>query len=119
MIDPNGRTVDYLRISVTDRCNERCLYCMPENYSAWLPRGDILSYEEILAVARAGARLGFRRYRVTGGEPLVRPGIVEFIAELKRIPGVETVASLDKWDAASGAGGAAFRGGAAAREYQP
>jgi len=91
MIDPVGRIVDYLRISVTDRCNERCLYCMPEHYSAWLPRNDLLTYEEILAIARAGVRLGFKRFRVTGGEPLVRPGIVDFIAHLSRIPGVESV----------------------------
>ncbi len=91
MIDPAGRTVDYLRISVTDRCNERCLYCMPEHYSAWLPRGELLTYGEILAVARAGVRLGFKRFRVTGGEPLVRPGIVDFVGELVRLPGVESV----------------------------
>jgi GTP 3',8-cyclase len=91
MIDPAGRVVDYLRISVTDRCNERCLYCMPENYSAWLPRAEILTYGEILAIARAGVGLGFKRFRVTGGEPLVRPGIVDFVAELTRIPGVESV----------------------------
>ena len=91
MIDPAGRTVDYLRISVTDRCNERCLYCMPEHYSAWLPRGDLLTYEEILAVARTGVRLGFRRFRVTGGEPLVRPGIAAFVGRLAGIPGVESV----------------------------
>src|ERR1700683_90203 len=75
MIDPVGRTVDYLRISVTDRCNERCLYCMPEHYNAWLPRADLLTYEEIPAIARTGVRLGFKRFRVTGGEPLLRPGI--------------------------------------------
>lgn len=91
MIDPAGRTVDYLRISVTDRCNERCLYCMPENYSSWLPRGDLLTYEEIVAVARVGAALGFKRFRVTGGEPLIRPGIVGFIKDLVATPGVESV----------------------------
>ena len=83
--------MDYLRISVTDRCNERCLYCMPEHYSAWLPRADLLTYEEILAVARAGVRLGFKRFRVTGGEPLLRPGIADFIARLISLPGVESV----------------------------
>jgi GTP 3',8-cyclase len=91
MIDPTGRTVDYLRISVTDRCNERCLYCMPENYSAWLPREDLLTYEEILAIAQAGVALGFKRFRVTGGEPLVRPGIVDFVGRLINLDGVESV----------------------------
>jgi cyclic pyranopterin phosphate synthase len=91
MIDPSGRTVDYLRISVTDRCNERCLYCMPEHYNAWLPRADLLTYGEILAIAGAGARLGFKRFRVTGGEPLLRPGIADFIARLVAIPGAESV----------------------------
>jgi GTP 3',8-cyclase len=91
MIDPAGRVVDYLRISVTDRCNERCLYCMPEHYSAWLPRADLLTYDEILAIARTGVRLGFKRFRVTGGEPLLRPDIVEFVARLIRLPGVESV----------------------------
>jgi len=91
MIDPSGRVVDYLRISVTDRCNERCLYCMPEHYSAWLPREDLLTYDEILAIARAGVRLGFKRFRVTGGEPLLRPGIADFIGQLVHLPGVESV----------------------------
>jgi len=91
LIDPNGRRVDYLRISVTDRCNERCLYCLPENYSDWLPRADILSDDELLAVARAAVSLGFKKFRVTGGEPLVRPGVVDFIRNLIAMPGVESV----------------------------
>jgi cyclic pyranopterin phosphate synthase len=91
MIDPNGRRVDYLRISVTDRCNERCLYCLPENYSSWLPRAEILRDEELLAVAGTAVALGINKFRVTGGEPLVRPGIVEFIRALTALPGVESV----------------------------
>ena len=91
MIDPNGRRVDYLRISVTDRCNERCLYCLPENYSNWLPREDILRDEELLAVAKTAVALGFKKFRVTGGEPLVRPGVVDFIRNLVALPGVESV----------------------------
>ncbi len=91
MIDPNGRQVDYLRISVTDRCNERCLYCLPENYSNWLPRAEVLNDAELLAVARAAVSLGFKKFRVTGGEPLVRPGVVGFIRELVALPGVESV----------------------------
>src|SRR5258708_31383121 len=89
--DSFGRTVDYLRISVTDRCNERCLYCLPENYSDWLPRAEILSDGELLAVARTAVTLGFKKFRVTGGEPLIRPGVVDFIRELIRTPGVESV----------------------------
>jgi cyclic pyranopterin phosphate synthase len=91
LIDPNGRRVDYLRISVTDRCNERCLYCLPENYSNWLPRAEILSDDELLAVVRTAVSLGFKKFRVTGGEPLVRPGVVDFIGRLTALPGVESV----------------------------
>ena len=89
--DPFGRTVDYLRISITDRCNERCLYCLPENYADWLPRGEILTYDELLAIVRATVSLGFKRFRVTGGEPLIRPGVVDFIRDLIATPGVESV----------------------------
>ena len=89
--DPFGRTVDYLRISITDRCNERCLYCLPENYADWLPRGEILAYDELLAIVRATTALGFKRFRVTGGEPLIRPGVVDFIRDLITTPGVESV----------------------------
>ena len=89
--DALGRAVDYLRISITDRCNERCLYCLPENYSGWLPRGEILSSDELLAVVRAAVSLGFKRFRVTGGEPLLRPDAVEFVRDLIATPGVESV----------------------------
>jgi cyclic pyranopterin phosphate synthase len=89
--DSFGRTVDYLRISVTDRCNERCLYCLPENYSDWLPRAEILAYDELLAIVRATTALGFKRFRVTGGEPLIRPGVAGFIRDLVATPGVESV----------------------------
>jgi len=90
-MDTFGRTVDYLRISITDRCNERCLYCLPENYSDWLPRAEILAYDELLAIVRAMTLLGFQRFRVTGGEPLIRPGVVEFIRDLVATPGVKSV----------------------------
>lgn len=83
--------VNYMRISVTDRCNERCLYCQPHGPFELLPRTDILSYEEILRVARVAVGLGIVKFRVTGGEPLVRQGVVDFLRDLCRIPGVQDV----------------------------
>src|SRR5476649_435354 len=88
---PLARSVDYMRISVTDRCNERCLYCMPEQFQAWTPRENILTYEEILAIVEVAVQRGFKHFRVTGGEPLLRRDIAYFIKELVRTPGVETV----------------------------
>ena len=73
--DQFGRSIEYLRISVTDRCNFRCLYCMPAEGLTWLPKHDILSYEEIAHVVRQLAPLGLRRLRITGGEPTIRPQI--------------------------------------------
>jgi cyclic pyranopterin phosphate synthase len=91
-LDQFGRSIEYLRISVTDRCNFRCLYCMPEAGLAWLPKSDILSYEEINAVVRQLAPLGLRRLRITGGEPTIRPQIHELIRMLRAIPEIEDIA---------------------------
>lgn len=90
MLDQYGRKIDYLRISVTDRCNLRCRYCMPEPMAA-VRHEDILRYEEILRICRAAAKLGITKFKVTGGEPLVRAGCTEFIAALKKQPGTEQV----------------------------
>ena len=90
MLDQYGRKIDYLRISVTDRCNLRCRYCMPEPIDA-VRHEDILRYEEILRICRAATELGITKFKVTGGEPLVRAGCAEFIAALKRQPGTEQV----------------------------
>jgi GTP 3',8-cyclase len=90
-MDSFGRKIDYLRISVTDRCNERCLYCMPEGYKGWAAKPDHLTAEEIVRVARVAAGLGFRKFRLTGGEPLVRGDILEIIRAMTKIPGVEAV----------------------------
>jgi GTP 3',8-cyclase len=84
--DSFGRRIDYLRLSVTDRCNLRCRYCMPEAGVEPLGHGQILSYEELLRVAAAAVRLGVRKIRVTGGEPLVRKGLVGFIGQLAGLP---------------------------------
>jgi cyclic pyranopterin phosphate synthase len=77
VLDTFGRFIDYLRISVTDRCNERCLYCMPEGYKGWAKRADHLSAAQLVAVARAASRLGFTKFRLTGGEPLLRDDLLE------------------------------------------
>ena len=92
MKDQFGRSIEYLRISVTDRCNFRCLYCMPEEGLQWLPKSDILSYEEIAHVVSQLAPLGLRRLRITGGEPTIRPNLDELIRMLRAVPGVEDIA---------------------------
>jgi cyclic pyranopterin phosphate synthase len=83
--------VNYMRISVTDRCNERCLYCQPHGPFELLPRTDILSYEEILRVSRVAVSLGIVKFRVTGGEPLIRQGVADFLKELCAIAGIQDV----------------------------
>lgn len=88
MIDAHGRKINYLRLSVTDRCNLRCRYCMPEEGIPLLPRGEILSYEELFLIARAAVSLGIEKIRVTGGEPLIRKGILDFLSRLAGIPGL-------------------------------
>ena len=90
--DQFGRRIEYLRISVTDRCNFRCVYCMPAAGLTWLPKVDILSYEEIAAVVSQLSPLGLRRLRITGGEPTIRPQLERLIAMLRAIPGVEDIA---------------------------
>ncbi len=92
MRDAFGRDITYLRIAITDRCNLRCIYCMPEEGVEFKPHSDILSYEEIERVVRAAVPLGISKIRVTGGEPLVRKGVAGFIGRLKRIPGIAEVA---------------------------
>jgi cyclic pyranopterin phosphate synthase len=89
--DSFGRSIEYLRISVTDRCNFRCLYCMPAAGLEWLPKSDILSYEEIAQVVRELAPLGLRRLRLTGGEPTLRPQLENLVTLLKSIPEIEDI----------------------------
>jgi len=92
LIDAHGRKHDYLRVSVTDRCNLRCVYCMGEKGIEQLPHSDILSYEEILQVVTAGAELGISKIRITGGEPLVRKEIVVLIGRIAAVPGITDLA---------------------------
>jgi cyclic pyranopterin phosphate synthase len=90
--DGYGRVIRYLRISVTDRCNFRCRYCLPADGIAWLPRDDILSFEEIGAIVREVAPLGLRRIRITGGEPTLRPQLSRLVGMLRDTAGVEDMA---------------------------
>ena len=89
--DSFGRVIDYLRISVTDRCNLRCVYCMPPQGIQLKAHSEILTYEEIVAVVRAAAALGIRKVRLTGGEPLVRPHVERLVEMVAAVPGIEDV----------------------------
>ncbi len=89
LADNHGRKINYLRLSVTDRCNMRCVYCMPETGIDKCQHVDILSYEQFLLIAKAAVALGIEKIRVTGGEPLVRRGILDFLAELTKIQGLK------------------------------
>jgi cyclic pyranopterin phosphate synthase len=91
MLDVQGRTIDYLRISVTDRCNLRCIYCMPQESERPPVSRDCLSFKEISEVVRTAARLGVRRLRITGGEPLVRKDLHLLVESLSGIPGIEEI----------------------------
>ena len=90
MLDRYGRVINYLRISVTDRCNLRCCYCMPEGVQD-VGMKNILTFEEIWEIVRTGVSLGITHIRITGGEPLVRKGCVDLIRGIREIPGVETI----------------------------
>ena len=91
MRDSHGRTIDYLRISLTDRCNFRCIYCMPEEGVQSLGHDHILRIEEIARVVRVAAGLGVRSIRLTGGEPLVRKGVVDLVRDIAAMPGIENI----------------------------
>lgn len=92
MQDRFGRTIDYLRVSVTDRCQLRCAYCAPPGRLRRDEAGEILSGEEIAAFVAAAAAMGFRKVRLTGGEPLLRPDVAGLVRMLARIPGIEDLA---------------------------
>jgi GTP 3',8-cyclase len=99
MEDRYGHRINYLRISITDRCNERCLYCMPQELQEWLPRAEVLNYDEITRLTRIASELGVRKIRVTGGEPLVRQDVLTLFRQLGELPkitdiGISTNGSL-------------------------
>jgi cyclic pyranopterin phosphate synthase len=91
MEDRFGHRISYLRVSITDRCNERCTYCMPQELQEWLPREGILTFEETLRLIRIATELGVSKIRITGGEPLTRRGVVDLIRQLPKIPGVNDI----------------------------
>ena len=89
LVDPRGRRIEYLRISITDRCNFRCIYCQSKGPFKFLPHEEILTFEEIESIVRVGVKLGIKVVRLTGGEPLLRKGVVELVTRLSKIPGLE------------------------------
>jgi cyclic pyranopterin phosphate synthase len=91
MQDRYGHRISYLRVSITDRCNERCAYCMPGEFHEWLPRDEILTFEETLRLIRIGAELGVSKIRITGGEPLTRRGVLDLIREIPKIPSIRDI----------------------------
>ena len=90
MLDSRGREINYMRVSVTDKCNLRCRYCMPEGVDI-VPMSDLLTFEEITAVCRQASLLGIDRIKITGGEPLVRKGVVDLVAMICALPGIRQV----------------------------
>ena len=98
LVDQFSRTISYLRLSLTDRCNLRCIYCMPQDLDEhlipiksgiFIPHDELLSYEELLRVVRLTAAMGMKKIRLTGGEPLVRRGVIEFIRKLMAVEGLD------------------------------
>src|SRR5947209_3889269 len=105
MQDRYGHRISYLRVSITDRCNERCTYCMPHELQEWLPREEILTFEETLRLIRIAAGLGVSKIRITGGEPLTRRGVLGLIRELPRIPGLRDIGVSTNGTLLAGDGG--------------
>jgi cyclic pyranopterin phosphate synthase len=91
LFDNHGRRINYLRLAVTDRCNLRCFYCMPEEGIDYVPREELMTYEEMLRIARLLAGLGIEKVRITGGEPFVRRDMMDFLAALSRVKGLTEI----------------------------
>jgi cyclic pyranopterin phosphate synthase len=91
MQDHYGHRISYLRVSITDRCNERCTYCMPQELQEWLPREEILTFEETLRLVGIAAELGVSKVRITGGEPLTRRDVIDFIRRIPEIAGIRSI----------------------------
>jgi len=92
LVDPYNRSITYMRVSITDRCNLRCVYCMPEEGLNWTPSDELLSYDELIRIISVAAKRGLKKVRITGGEPLVRKGVVGFVERLNQIEGLDELA---------------------------
>ena len=90
--DNHGRSINYLRLAVTDRCNLRCFYCMPEEGIDWLSRAELMTYEEMMRICNIAVKLGVEKIRITGGEPFVRKDIMSFLGDLSKIKGLKQIA---------------------------
>lgn len=91
LTDGNNRVIDYMRLSVTDRCNLNCIYCMPKKDRSLLPNKEILSWEEMYKVCKIMSEIGIKKIKITGGEPLAREGVIDFIRDIKTLPNIECV----------------------------
>ena len=89
LVDNHGRTINYLRLAVTDRCNLRCFYCMPEEGIEWMPRKEILTYEEIVRLCSLLVKMGIEKIRITGGEPFVRRDLMQLLSSLSKLSGLK------------------------------
>lgn len=91
LYDNHGREINYLRLAVTDRCNLRCFYCMPEEGINYVPRADLLTYEEMIRIVSIGAEMGISKIRITGGEPFVRKGMIDFMERVAEVDGINSI----------------------------
>ncbi len=91
LVDNHGRTINYMRLAVTDRCNLRCFYCMPENGIKYLPKKQLLSYEEMVRITAVFAKQGIKKIRITGGEPFLRNDMMDFLQTISEIPEIEQI----------------------------
>src|SRR5947199_9030013 len=91
LVDSYGRRIKSMRISITDKCNFRCMYCMPAEGLHWLKKAEILSYEEIERISRVAVEMGIEQIRLTGGEPLVRRDVPELVRQLRQLPGLRSL----------------------------
>jgi GTP 3',8-cyclase len=91
MEDRFGHRISYLRVSITDRCNERCLYCMPQELQEWLPRSEVLNYDEITRIIRVASDLGIHKIRITGGEPLTRRDVLHLFRQISALPKIKDI----------------------------